>query len=221
MFCETASGREIVKSSMLSHFGDFRMQANDVPGRSFPHQPKSPSVTSVTSVRCIPVSRDSRTQANGVPGKSFPHNPKSPLCDLRDLCAMHSSCARFSHPGQRSPRQKFPAPTPSPPSVTSVTSVRCIPLSRDSRTQANGVPGKSFPHTPSPPSVTSVTSVRCIPLSRDSRTQANGVPGKSFPHNPKSPLCDLRDLCAMHSRFARFSDPGQRCPLKSFTPSRL
>jgi hypothetical protein len=45
-------------------------------------------------------------------------------------------------------------------------------LALDSRTQAGGVPGRSFAHQPQSPSVTSVASVRCFPFAHDSRTQA-------------------------------------------------
>ena len=46
-----------------------------------------------------------------------------------------------------------------------------------------------------------------FPSSRDSCTKANGVPGQSFPAYRQSPLCDLRDLCAMLSPFREILAP--------------
>jgi hypothetical protein len=68
-----------------------------------------------------------------------------------------------------------------------VASVRCFPIERVSRAQANSVHGKSFVHQPNPPSVASVASVRCFPVERVSRAQANSVRGKSFAHQPNPP----------------------------------
>jgi hypothetical protein len=62
-------------------------------------------------------------------------NPISPLCDLRGLCAMLSPFM-FS-PGSRRVHQDHSAINPNfPPSVTSVTSVRCFPPCLSSRTEA-------------------------------------------------------------------------------------
>jgi hypothetical protein len=49
-----------------------------------------------------------------------------PLCDLRDLCAMLSPISVFPTQQPRRP-PKASRPTQVPPSVTSVTSVRCFP----------------------------------------------------------------------------------------------
>jgi hypothetical protein len=60
------------------------------------------------------------------------HQSQSPLYDLRDLCAMLSPFALFS-PVSSGRSSKVFATNPNPPSVTSVTSVRCFPHSRCSR----------------------------------------------------------------------------------------
>jgi hypothetical protein len=48
-----------------------------------------------------------------------------PLCDLCDLCAMLFRFSVISHPARDVPARKF-ADQSDPPSVTSVTSVRCF-----------------------------------------------------------------------------------------------
>jgi hypothetical protein len=85
-----------------------------------------------------------------------------------------------------------------PPSVTSVTSVRCSPPMRAFLAQKPNSPPKSLP-PPSlnPLSVTSATSVRSLPEARLSRPETKQSTKKPSAAQPQSPLCDLRDLCAM------------------------
>jgi hypothetical protein len=68
-----------------------------------------PNSASVTSVRCFLLAPVSRTSVSPAAGTSFHPQPHSAL---RDLCAMPSSRACFSHPSQPSRRHKFSPPTP-------------------------------------------------------------------------------------------------------------
>jgi hypothetical protein len=73
-----AAKREIIDAFLLAYFA---RRPTVSPGKKFP----SPSVTSVTSVRCLPLSRDSRTQVNDAFSSLFaaslvhPHSVTSEL----------------------------------------------------------------------------------------------------------------------------------------------
>jgi hypothetical protein len=104
-----------------------------------------------------------------------------PLCDLRNLRAMLSN-PRVSRPSATDVHQTLSSTTPVPPSVTSVTSVRCFPQS----------------------ACFSPISHRCPP--------------NPLVHNAGSPLCDLRDLCAMLSPI-RVSRPESALSIEVLSPN--
>ena len=103
--------------------------------------PSSISVTSETSVRCFPPFASSRTEATSVHPIAFV-STKLNLCGLRDLCAMHSPFREFRHRSHECPPNRIRPPS-SIPSVTSETSVRCIPHFACSRTES-----RVFTHSP-------------------------------------------------------------------------
>jgi hypothetical protein len=76
---------------------------------------------------------------------AFPINP----IPLRDLCVMLSPFAWLSHRKPRRSPQRFP-PQSHPPSVASVTSVRCFPRLPGSRTGSPDVHRSAFPTNPIP-----------------------------------------------------------------------
>ena len=85
-----------------------------------------------------------------------------------------------------------------PPSVASVTSVRCISQFCGSRPAvAVSTNASGFPLIP--PSVASVTSVRCFPNLWFSPCSRGVHQRQRLPSY--SALCGLRDLCAMLSQF--------------------
>ena len=77
-----------------------------------------------------------RSQA--VHQRAFRSPASIPLCDLRDLCAMLSPMRVFPTQKPSYPPKSLPQPDLNPPSVTSVTSVRCSPrwMSFPPRSQA-------------------------------------------------------------------------------------
>ena len=83
----------------------------------------------------------SRTEAK-VSTKTFSTQTQSLLCDL---CAMLPLNVRFPHRCHGVPQDpSTPNPNPHPSSVTSVTSVRCLPLTFVSRTDATVSPKALF-----------------------------------------------------------------------------
>jgi hypothetical protein len=114
------------------------------PGTSLARQPQSPSVTSVTSVRCFPLSR--------VPAREHIRAPiPDPLCGLGDLRPMLSLFRVFSHARQQCSPERIGPPTSNP-----LCGLRglCAMLSpfASSRTRANGVHPSAFgPPTSNPP----------------------------------------------------------------------
>jgi hypothetical protein len=87
---------------MLSPGESFPHRSSGVSRRGFPHSLRpnhSPSVASVTSVRCFPLASRSRTETVSSPDTASltASVPIIPLCGLRDLCAMLSPGESFSH----------------------------------------------------------------------------------------------------------------------------
>jgi hypothetical protein len=121
----TVVGADVVRRSYAGSPGSGGASPYLVAQRTPGHCP-SPSVTSVTSVRCFPLACVSRPGATASP-KEHPATAHPPL-RLRDLCAMLSPCVCFL-PRCHGVAQRTPGHCPSP----SVTSVRCFRLSRDSR----------------------------------------------------------------------------------------
>ena len=154
-----------------------------------------PTVTSVTSVRCFPNWCSSRPAAAVSTNFGSPISP-NPLCDLRDLCAMLSPIGAVLAQPPRCP-STLVRRSPSIPTVTSVTSVRCFPPIRAVLAQPPRCPP------------TLVSSISPNPLCdlRDLCAMlfpnwCSSRPAAAVSINFGSPislnaLCDLRDLCAM------------------------
>jgi hypothetical protein len=141
----------------------------------------------------------------------FNASPDLPLCDFFGLCAMLSphrvAPAQCHLLGVRccGLRRSFPpvftktisnAPSQFPPSVTSVASVRCFPLSAAAPAQCRVLES-------------SVTGAKAF------------LPTRVHQNNfrrpiPISPLCDLCDLCAMLSSLRVVLARKPRCPPNSF-----
>jgi hypothetical protein len=111
---------------MRSPLRVFLAQKPNCPPKSLPRSSLNPpSVTSVTSVRCSPRCASFSPRNQTAHQRAFRRPAPIPLCDLRDLCAMLSPMRAFLAQKPDYPPKSLPRSSLNPPSVTSVTSVRC------------------------------------------------------------------------------------------------
>jgi hypothetical protein len=89
-----------------------------------------------------------------------------------------------------------------------------------SRAQDN-CPPSVWPQPQFPPSVTSVASVRCFSGLAQFSHRGRLVPASSLTPTSISPLCDLRDLCAMLFRFGSILAPRPPSPRQQFGPTSI
>jgi hypothetical protein len=109
--------------------------------------PNFPSVTSVTSVRCLPIRVFSHGRPTGVHPSSFIHHSQFSLCDLRALCAMPSHSRVLARKANGcSPKLFYPSP---PIPLCVLRDLCAMPFhSRVLAREANGVHPRSFIHRP-------------------------------------------------------------------------
>jgi hypothetical protein len=113
-----ANGKFVLCCSNFSSHksGVFPAQKPSCPPKSLSAvQPQSPSVTSVTSVRCSPqwVSFPPRNKLSTKEPSTV--QSQSPLCDLRDLCAMLSPMGFFPAQNPSCPPKSLPQLNLNPP----------------------------------------------------------------------------------------------------------
>jgi hypothetical protein len=148
--------------------------------------------------------KDSISNSVGVRVKIVSATDKALLraARVREVCGnanhhteRNDNLAPNSRPGRDGVAERILATYRKSVSVASVTFVRCFPwqliLARDATVSPRG-----FGHLPQSPSV---SSVRCFPLAANSRPGRNDVAERILVTYRESPLCDLRDLCAMLS----------------------
>ena len=151
-----------------------------------PSHLRSPSVTSVTSVRCFPRVRSFPPRSHAVHQKRCTVAPQIPLCDLRDLCAMLSPKRVFPAQKPCCPPKALHRRTSDPPSVTSVTSVRCFPRSRSFPPRSHAVHQK--PSNLHPP----VFKFETSKISSHVRSRSPVFYRDFFGRNPERGRCEWR-----------------------------
>ena len=122
--------------------------------------PKSPSVASVTSVRCFPLELILARHATVLPRGFWPPTPNSP--SVTSVASVRCFPLALILAGRDEVTERILATHRKSPSVASVTSVRCFPLGANSRPGRDGVAERILATYRKSPSVASVTSVRCF-----------------------------------------------------------
>jgi hypothetical protein len=139
--------------------------AHAVADRNFDYQPQSPSVASVTSVRCFSVEPIPRTNAHAVTDRILVTHPISP--SVASVTSVRCfSVAPDSRTNAHAATDRILATHPNSPSVASVTSVRCFSVAPDFSPRGPRCHRQNFVHPPPIP------LCGLLLLSSSSRTEA-------------------------------------------------